>query len=214
MNLTKRITMIVGSGVLLGACASLMASDDISTKSDDASVKATMMQSFSGNEMAPLTRLDQNEEQKACSAAAESGKPVEAELKAALEKKAYDAIVYPADGKYLGDWKNGQNLASKGRGMTWRDKPGSQNFGNCYACHQLETAQLSYGNMGPTLNNYGKLRGNSPEMLKYTWGRLWNSHAFNACNAMPRFGAAGILKESELKDLMALLHDPDSPVNK
>ncbi len=214
MTLAKRMAFISGSVGLVSACTSLMAGGDITMQSDDAAVKATMQQSFTGNEMAPLTRLDQSKAQKACSDAAASGKDLPADLKAELEKTAYDAIPYPADGQFLGDWKNGQKLASKGRGMTWRDKPGSQNFGNCYACHQLETAQLSYGNMGPSLNNFGKLRGNSEVALKYTWGRLWNSHAFNACNAMPRFGAAGILKESELKDLMALLHDPDSPVNK
>jgi sulfur-oxidizing protein SoxX len=31
---------------------------------------------------------------------------------------------------------------------------------------------------------------------------------------MPRFGAAGILTEAQLKDVMALLLAPDSPVNK
>jgi len=30
---------------------------------------------------------------------------------------------------------------------------------------------------------------------------------------MPRFGAAGILTEKQLKDVMALLLDPASPVN-
>jgi sulfur-oxidizing protein SoxX len=30
---------------------------------------------------------------------------------------------------------------------------------------------------------------------------------------MPRFGAAGILTEAQMKDVMALLLDPKSPVN-
>lgn len=187
------------------------ADDDLSLRADDAAVQATLRASFTGNDMAPLTRLDQTEEQKACTAAA--GKPLDPALRTRLQKAAMDSIQYPADGQYLGDWQRGQQLAVRGNGLTWRDKPGSQAYGNCYACHQLETAELSFGTIGPSLNNYGKIRGNSPAMLKYTWGRLWNSHAFNACNAMPRFGAAGILSEADLKDLMALLHDPASPVN-
>ncbi len=198
--------------VFIGGSATLSAADkDLSLRSDDAAVKETLRASFSGNEMAPLTRLDQSLLQKACTEAA--GKPLDPDVKAKLEKAAMDGISYPEDGKFLGDWKNGQKLAIKGNGLTWRDKPGSQAYGNCYACHQLETAELSYGTIGPSLNNYGKIRGSSPEMLKYTWGRLWNSHAFNACNAMPRFGAAGILNEPDLRDLMALLHDPASLVN-
>jgi sulfur-oxidizing protein SoxX len=31
---------------------------------------------------------------------------------------------------------------------------------------------------------------------------------------MPRFGHQGILTEAQMKDLMALLLDPDSPINK
>lgn len=206
-----RITTVTGFVILTAACSSLLMAGDVAKRSDDAAVRAVLLESFTGNEIAPLTRLDQTEAQKACSKAA--GKPLPPEIKVALEKAAFATIEYPADGKFMGDWKNGQKLASKGKGMTWRDKPGSQNYGNCYACHQLESAQVSYGNLGPSLNNYGKTRGSSDEVLKYTWGRLWNSHAFNACNAMPRFGAAGILSVAELKDLMALLHDSDSPVN-
>lgn len=194
----------------LFGCAAIVDGDP-SLKSDPKTVKAVLQSSFSGNEMAGLDRLDQTEAQKACTA--NFTKPLDADTKTSLQNKLLAEVKYPDDGKYLGDWKNGQKLASRGKGMTWRDKPGSQNYGNCYACHQLETAQVSYGNIGPTLNNYGKLRGNSPEILKYTWARLWNSHAFNLCNAMPKFGAKGILTEAELKDLMALLHDPASVVN-
>ena len=40
-----------------------------------------------------------------------------------------------------------------------------------------------------------------------------NTHAYNACVNMPRFGDAGILTEAQIKDVMALLLDPASPVN-
>ena len=74
--------------------------------------------------------------------------------------------------------------------------------------------EIAFGNIGPSLRNYGKLRGNSREVLTYTWGKLWNSHAYNACSQMPRYGDANILTTAQLKDLMALLLDPNSPVNK
>ncbi len=51
-------------------------------------------------------------------------------------------------------------------------------------------------------------------MLKYTWAKLYNSQSYKACSNMPRFGHNGILTEAQLKDVMALLLDPESPVNK
>ena len=35
-----------------------------------------------------------------------------------------------------------------------------------------------------------------------------------ACSTMPRFGHNGILTEQQMKDVVALLLDPESPVNK
>ncbi len=74
--------------------------------------------------------------------------------------------------------------------------------------------EISHGTLGPSLYNYGKLRGNSEAIVKYTWGKLYNAKAFNSCTNMPRFGQQGILTEAQMKDLMALLLDPNSPVNK
>ena len=54
----------------------------------------------------------------------------------------------------------------------------------------------------------------SEAIVKYTWARLWNTHSVNLCSSMPRFGDAKILTNQQLKDVMALLLDPQSPVNK
>jgi L-cysteine S-thiosulfotransferase len=86
--------------------------------------------------------------------------------------------------------------------------------GNCYACHQLSKAEISYGNIGPSLYNYGKLRGYSEDIKRYTWAKIWNTNAYNACSSMPRFGEAGVLTEEQIRNVMALLLDPESPVNK
>jgi sulfur-oxidizing protein SoxX len=98
--------------------------------------------------------------------------------------------------------------------MQFSDNEKTVNGGNCYACHELTKQEISYGNIGPTLYNYGKLRGNSEPILRYTWGKIWNTHAFNACSSMPPYGHAGILSEEQIKHVMALLLDPQSPVNK
>ncbi|MBS0408108.1 MAG: sulfur oxidation c-type cytochrome SoxX, partial [Proteobacteria bacterium] len=49
--------------------------------------------------------------------------------------------------------------------------------------------------------------------VKYTWGKIWNSKAYNACSNMPRAGTEGILTEAQVRDIVALLLDPKSPVN-
>ena len=129
-------------------------------------------------------------------------------------------IKWPSDGKFLGDFKAGEKVAQGGRGLTWNDKAEAVNGGKCYNCHQISKTELSYGTLGPSLYNYGKLRGvtdpDSPAskaIVEYTWGKLWNSRAYNACSNMPRVGHNGILTEAQIKDVMALLLDPKSPVN-
>ena len=53
----------------------------------------------------------------------------------------------------------------------------------------------------------------SRPIIEYTWNKMWNAKAYNACSGMPRFGHLGLLDETQLKHLMALLLDPKSPVN-
>ena len=132
----------------------------------------------------------------------------------ALEQAQLVAIKFPTDGKLMGDWKNGEKIAQNGRGMMWSDKADSENGGNCYNCHQLSKAETSFGTIGPSLNQYGALRGNSTEIQKYTYSKIYNAKAFNLCSSMPRFGHVGALTEKQIKDLVALLLDPESPVNK
>ena len=78
--------------------------------------------------------------------------------------------------------------------------------------HQLAPTEVAYGTLGPSLTQYG-MRGQSDVMLRYTWTKLWDTHAFNLCSHMPRFGAQKILTEQQLKDVMAFLLDPNSSVN-
>ena len=209
--------ILVLSLALTGLSAYSQAAKAPSNKEIVANLKA----SFSERGAAKLDRLDQTDLQKTCSQAAELGKPLPVKVKASLEKKVLASIPYPADGVYLGDWKEGEKIAQNGRGLQFSDAVGSANGANCYACHQLTPTEISFGNQGPSLLKYGALRGvkdpaskDSEAIVKYTWARIWNTHAFNACNGMPRFGDAGILTSAQIKDVMALLLDPASPVNK
>lgn len=156
----------------------------------------------------------------ACNAADVAGKPIDAELAKRVEELNMKTIRWPSDGKFLGDWREGEKIAQSGRGLTWNDKAGSVNGGNCYNCHQIDKKEISFGTIGPSLYNYGKLRGvkdpSSPEskaIVEYTWGKIWNSKAYNACSNMPRAGHTGILTEKQVADIVALLLDPNSPVN-
>ncbi|HET6720043.1 MAG TPA: sulfur oxidation c-type cytochrome SoxX, partial [Rhodocyclaceae bacterium] len=107
-----------------------------------------------------------------------------------------------------------EKLAQSGRGFTWTDQPGLPTGGNCYNCHQISPKELSFGTVGPSLYHLGKNRGSSPEMQKYVYSKIYNAKAFHLCSEMPRFGFIGALEEKQIKDLVALLLDPESPVNK
>ncbi|HEX9171275.1 MAG TPA: sulfur oxidation c-type cytochrome SoxX, partial [Telluria sp.] len=170
-----------------------------------------LKQDFRSKGPATLERVTvQDEAQRLCS---EYPQERPAAVAATIEAAQLKAVKQPADGKYLGSWEAGEKVAQNGRGMQSSDKAGGVNGGNCYACHQMTKKEISFGNIGPSLYQYGKIRGNSDEMLKYTWGKIYNAQAYTACSNMPRFGHNGILTEAQIKDVMALLLDPASPVN-
>lgn len=123
-------------------------------------------------------------------------------------------VTYPADGKLLGNWKDGAKVANDGRGGQFSDPPGLVSGGNCYACHQMEQKELSFGTLGPSLTNYGKDRKYDPEEIKRAYAKVYDSQSSAACSIMPRFGANKVLTEAQIKDIIAFLFDPDSPLNK
>lgn len=213
MAFKRTLIASVTSVALLAGCASVMTAS-APKEPTDADILAVLQASFKEGGPAKLDRLKQTDLQAACTVANRTGKDLDSATRERLQKAALDAVKYPADGKFLGDWKRGEQIAQSGRGLQFSDAANTVNGGNCYACHQLTKEEISYGNIGPSLYNYGKLRGNSDAIVRYTWARIWNSHSFNACANMPRFGDAGILTEAQIKDVMALLLDPASPVNK
>ena len=198
--------IFIGIAAIVAGCASM--------SDQEASSKALemMKSSFSERGQAKLDRLDQDETQKLCSKPA--AQELSKEISARIEKANLDSIRYPADGKLIGDWKSGERIAQNGQGKQFNDDPARPSGANCYACHQLSKAEISYGTIGPSLYNFGKLRGTSEAIQRYAYGKVYNAQAFSACSNMPRFGHNGILTEQQMKDVTALLLDPNSPVNR
>ena len=198
----------------LAACALIAIAGCASIADAELTRQATevLRASFQERGQARLDRLNQDQPQAVCSVETDKKPPV-AELE--LMEKAQQALLkYPADGKLLGDWREGEKIAQSGVGKQFSDNPDNPAGGNCYACHQLSPAEISYGTIGPSLTGYGKLRGASEAIARYTYGKIYNPQAFSACSNMPRFGHNGILTEQQIKHLTALLLDPNSPVNK
>jgi len=167
--------------------------------------------SFKTRGQATIARLNQDDAQALCSKhAGELPKGVSD----AIEKTQQATIRYPASGKLMGDWREGERIAQSGVGKQFTDAQTRPAGGSCYNCHQLSKQELSFGTIGPSLYQFGKQRGASEAMQKYTYGKIYNSEAFTACSNMPRFGHNGVLTEEQIAHLVALLLDPDSPVNK
>ena len=181
---------------------------------DDKAFAEMLKSGFQDRGIATVARLRQDATQSFCSDPAAAAAPAAAKQREAMEAENKSAIKWPADGKWLGDWKEGEKVAQRGRGLTWGDKADQVNGGNCYNCHQITKEEIAYGTIGPSLYNYGKTRGASEEVLRYTWGKIYNAKASNACSNMPRGGHMGIITQQQMQDVMALLLDPNSPVNK
>jgi sulfur-oxidizing protein SoxX len=204
---TRRIAVPIGLIILLAAgCATLATTDSV----QQATV-AAMKLSFETKGQATVERLDQDPTQAACTRYATEKLP--ADVASQIEADNLATVRFPADGHYLGNWKEGEKIAQTGVGKQWSDDPAKPAGGNCYACHQLSKEEIAYGTIGPSLYHYGKLRGTSEAIMKVTWTKIFNSNAYAACSSMPRFGHMGILTEGQLKDVMALLLDPASSVN-
>ncbi|MCS7067857.1 MAG: sulfur oxidation c-type cytochrome SoxX [Meiothermus sp.] len=109
------------------------------------------------------------------------------------------SIKYPADGKLMGDWKQGEPIFN------------TLARGNCFSCHVGSPLNIG-GNVGPSLEKYGQ-RGTSEAMQKYTYEVIYNTWAYFPCTVMYRFGHGGLLKPEEIAHVVAYLLDPASDFN-
>ena len=219
MNRTPLSTLAVAAAAatLLAGCAT-GPSDAESSADLDRQALAAVQASFRDQGIAKVDRIKQDLGQSACST---DKAPSEAVVER-ITAEARASVKWPTGGQYFGDFREGERLAQSGRGMTWTDTSAapSANGGNCYNCHQISKQEISHGNLGPSLYNYGKNRGvtdtlaaTAQPIIEYTWMKIYNGKTYNACSNMPRFGHAGLLDEKQMAHIMSLLLDPKSPVN-
>ena len=209
------LSALLAAAVVAG-CATAAGPIDLDQLTADI-VKA----SFRDEGIVKASLLNTDETNRACSAADVAGTPLDEATANRLQEVNLKSIKWPSDGKFIGNWQEGEKLAQSGRGLTYSDTAETPNGGNCYNCHQIDKKEISFGTIGPSLYNYGKLRGISDDpkspasiaIIEYTWGKIWNAKAYNACSNMPRAGHMGIMTEAQVRDLVGLLVDPKSPVN-
>ena len=173
-------------------------------------VEKLMQRDFRPRGQAGMERVVQDGIQRVCT---ETHNQPPAELAQRLEADQLKTIAFP-QGSLIGDWKSGERIAQNGRGMQWTDAPGTASGGSCYNCHQLSPKEISFGTIGPSLAGFGAKRGSGPEVQRYVYGKIYNAKAYSVCSQMPRLGYSGTLTEQQIKDLVAYLLDPASPVNR
>ena len=172
-------------------------------------VTEVLQRDFHARGQAKMDRVAQDGLQRVCT---ETRDQPPAPVAAALQADQMKTVSYP-QGALMGDWKRGEKIAQSGRGAMWSDKPGAPAGGGCYNCHQLSGKEQSFGTIGPSLRGYGRSHGAGDEAQRFVYAKIYNAKAFSACSQMPRFGASGTLTPEQIKDLVALLLDPASPVN-
>ncbi|MBX3667556.1 MAG: sulfur oxidation c-type cytochrome SoxX [Rhodocyclaceae bacterium] len=200
--------------ISVAICALLLGLPCAPALADDAALRTALeaaRRDFEARGPASLDRLDLDAVQTVCNRWANNPP---SKLQSLLQAEQLAAVKYPEGGDYLGDWKKGEALAQSGRGLTWSDGAKVAAGGNCYNCHELASTELAYGTLGPSLARYGERRGRSPDLLRYTWAKIYNAKASSLCSNMPRFGHSGALGEAQIRDIMAYLFDPQSPVNR
>ncbi len=141
--------------------------------------------------------LGQDSDQALCSRY--SNQLPEVELGGFIERQRA-TIRYPGSGSLLGNYREGEKLFIDVR------------KGNCYACHTADPREKGAGRMGPSLTGYGQ-RGTGEATVRYTYQKIYNAWAFQACSLMYRGGYHGLLSPEETAHITAYLLDPASPIN-
>jgi len=204
----RRILSVLGVAIVAAAPAA-----SAQQSVDPARIEATAKSAFPTAPADWQSRLLPDETMRQCTA--HRNAPPKAVFDA-IQAREKATIAYPADGKFVGDWKKGEALAQSGFGLRFTDyPPGNRaNGGNCYACHQLTKQEVSYGTIGPSLLGYGQARKFSEADTKAVYEKIYNANVAFPCSLMPRFGTNKVLTMEQIKDAVALLMSPDSPVNK
>lgn len=203
-----QLIRFVLAGGLLIAATSAIAQDR--PQVDAARMDAMMRAMFSRVSPEWQARAQLDDTQRTCTERRNQVSAAEAD---AIQARERAAVVLPPDGNFLGDWRKGFQVANNGRGGQFSDPAGTVAGGNCFACHQMDPKEVSYGTLGPSLAAYGRDRNYDPELIRDAYVKIYNSQAVVACSNMPRFGAMKVLTVDQIKDVLAYLFDRQSPVN-
>jgi sulfur-oxidizing protein SoxX len=201
--------IIVGAALAFGLVGTAAAQDKIAVAPEV--LDKAVAQSWPKLSPELHARIEQDQTARECTTYHNNPPPKVAEE---IVKREKASIAYPADGAFVGDWKKGETGAFSGYGFRMGDDPKRAAGGNCYACHQLAAAEISYGTLGPSLLGYGKTKGNTAQTQKDVYEKIANAQSVLACSNMPRFGHNKVLTPEQIKDYVAYLLDPASPVNK
>jgi sulfur-oxidizing protein SoxX len=205
----KKIVIVVALALLAGTASAQQPA--AKPKVDPAVVEAFVKKTWPKVPDGWQARVNQDETQWICSLTRNDPPKDQYEKIVAREKAS---VVFPADGNVMGDWKRGFTVANRGTGGQFTDKADTYQGGNCYACHQMAKEEVSYGTLGPSLLNYGKIRKFDKEEARAAYAKIYNAQSVLPCSQMPRFGYHKFLTEQQIKDVVAYLFSPDSPVNK
>jgi L-cysteine S-thiosulfotransferase len=209
--MSKTTSALIAIGASLLAAFSASAQQTQTAKVSPELVERYVKNTWKSPAVGWQERVDQDETQRACTVTRNEPSASEGDKIIAREKAT---VVFPSDGKVLGDWKAGERVAQAGTGGQFTDKDDTPRGGNCYACHQMAPKELSYGTLGPSLIEYGKIRKYKDDEAKAAYAKIFNAQSVQPCSNMPRFGYHKFLSEQQMRDVTAYLFDPESPVNK
>jgi L-cysteine S-thiosulfotransferase len=197
----------VTAGLALAIAALPLAAQEVTREK----VEAVVADAFRHAPPELQARVQQDETNAVCSQYRDN--PPD-ELWDAILEREKARITYPEDGVLMGDWQVALQNANNGWGWRMGDNnPDRVVGGNCYACHQLTEAEVAYGNLGPSLLGYGQGIEIDEELIKATYDKIFNAQAVLPCSQMPRLGTNGFLTPEQIRDYVAMLLDPASPVN-
>ena len=207
MNM-RGVKFVAALALGLAGCAGGVSDDEARTRAEQ-----IFRESFTHGNRQMAAKVETQDEVQALCSRYRNEPPKDVAEK--IEREQAAGIRYPASGKFLGDWKQGEKIAQDGYGMRFTDPDTKRpNGGGCYNCHRIAPAEISYGTIGPSLYRFGALRGAGEATQRYAFGKIYDSQAYLACSHMPRFGHNNVLTEEQITHLVALLLDPDSPVNR
>lgn len=111
MNKTHKKVALLAIGtaltVLLASCAMAPTSQAV-----DEATAQVLKNSFREQGIARLDRLKLDASNQACSEAA--GKPLDEKLAKAIEEANLQTVKFPSDGKFIGNWREGEKLPRTG----------------------------------------------------------------------------------------------------